>query len=355
MGPMLLMGISQIRGFEPGDAEWGVKLDDVRGQAEAKEEIRRVVTLWQSGEAFEARGRQARARPALPRRAGHRQDDAGEGDRDRASTRRSSRSRAPGFAQTFIGIDAIIVRFLARKAKKLAREVGRPVHRLHRRDRRRRHAPARWRCQVDGASPTLDGATCSTGRTARSTRRGDLILETRAWRERLFEQRAPERRVAVPGWCERSATIVNQGMFPGGMSAAAASSRSTSCSCRWTASTTRRSAARVFTNKINPILDASYVVPRRIGAGQPAPAAAAAARRPDLLHRRDERPDRAARPGADAPGPHGPPRLVPHADEGGPPRHLRPLPRRRSRTTPSSTGRSGATRSRASRRATRRR
>src|SRR3954452_19067398 len=29
MGPMMLMGISQIRGYEPGDAEWGVKLDDV--------------------------------------------------------------------------------------------------------------------------------------------------------------------------------------------------------------------------------------------------------------------------------------------------------------------------------------
>src|SRR5215210_5144501 len=29
MGPLLLMGISQIRGYEPGDAEWGVKLEDV--------------------------------------------------------------------------------------------------------------------------------------------------------------------------------------------------------------------------------------------------------------------------------------------------------------------------------------
>src|SRR5436853_1002162 len=56
MGPLMLMGISQIRGYEPGDAEWGVKLDDVRGQAEAKEEVRRVVTLWQSGEVFEQAG-----------------------------------------------------------------------------------------------------------------------------------------------------------------------------------------------------------------------------------------------------------------------------------------------------------
>src|SRR5205814_780376 len=50
MGPMMAMGIAQVRGFQPGDAEWGVKLEHVRGQAEAKEEIRRIVTLWQSGE-----------------------------------------------------------------------------------------------------------------------------------------------------------------------------------------------------------------------------------------------------------------------------------------------------------------
>ena len=56
MGPMMMMGISQIKGFEPGDANWGVKLEDVRGQAEAKEEVRRIVSLWQSGEAFELAG-----------------------------------------------------------------------------------------------------------------------------------------------------------------------------------------------------------------------------------------------------------------------------------------------------------
>jgi hypothetical protein len=48
-GPLLLMNMSQMRAFEPGDAEWGVKLEDVRGQQEAKEEVRRVVTLRQSG------------------------------------------------------------------------------------------------------------------------------------------------------------------------------------------------------------------------------------------------------------------------------------------------------------------
>ncbi len=146
MGPMLLMGISQIRGYEPGDAEWGVKLDHVRGQAEAKEEIRRIVTLWQSGEVFERRRRQARARPPLPRSARHRQDDDGQGNRD--------------WVQLAVRLDPGLGlcpdlhrhrrdhRALPRPQGEEARQqVGRPVHRLHRRDRRSRHAPpgARWR------------------------------------------------------------------------------------------------------------------------------------------------------------------------------------------------------------------
>src|SRR5204862_5456305 len=56
IGPMMAMGIMQIQACEPGTADWGVRLEDVRGQAEAKEEVRRVVSLWQSGEAFERAG-----------------------------------------------------------------------------------------------------------------------------------------------------------------------------------------------------------------------------------------------------------------------------------------------------------
>ena len=56
----MFLGIQQIKGYEPGDADWGVKLEDVRGQVEAKE-ITRAVSLWQSGEEFE-KARQARAR-----------------------------------------------------------------------------------------------------------------------------------------------------------------------------------------------------------------------------------------------------------------------------------------------------
>src|SRR3954469_11111485 len=52
-GPMLFFGVQQIKGYEPGDADWGVRLQDVRGQAEAKAEVGRVISLWQSGEDFE--------------------------------------------------------------------------------------------------------------------------------------------------------------------------------------------------------------------------------------------------------------------------------------------------------------
>ena len=103
-GPLLAMNLTQIKTFEPGDAQWGVKLDDVRGQAEAKEEVRRVVSIWQSGEQFERHGGKRERGVLFFGPSGHRQDDAREGARDRlqlavrldsglrASPRRSSGS-----------------------------------------------------------------------------------------------------------------------------------------------------------------------------------------------------------------------------------------------------------------------
>ena len=113
----------QIRGYEPGDASWGVKIDDVRGQAEAKEEITRVITLWQSGEEFEKAGGK-RERGLLFLGA------PGTG-KTMISKAIATNFNCPfvtipgsGFAGMFIGMDAITVQFLARKARKLAAKWG---------------------------------------------------------------------------------------------------------------------------------------------------------------------------------------------------------------------------------------
>ena len=265
-GPLMLVGITQMQAYEPGDADWGVKLGDVRGQEEAKEEVRRVVSLWQSGEAFELAGGK-RERGLLMLGA------PGTG-KTMLSKAIATGFNCPfismpgsGFAQTFIGMDAVIVRYLAHKAKKLARKWGgQCIVFIDEIDavgmRRQSLGPA-----ADGGimSPTADPGSihdfCFYGPNGALTPTGDLVLETRAWRERLFAERAPVRPSPYPHFVQRIGGRVDQampGLFGGGQLAL------NQLLVVMDGIGNPRFSRKFFTNRLNTFLDASYVVPKRI-------------------------------------------------------------------------------------------
>jgi ATP-dependent Zn protease len=263
IGPLLLMNLTQMRAFEPGDAEWGVKMEDVRGQAEAKEEVRRVVSIWQSGEAFERAGGK-RERGLLFLGA------PGTGKTMLAKALATGFNSpfvsmpGSGFAATFIGIDAIVVRVLARRAKKLARKWGgQCIVFIDEID-----AVGMRRQAVQQMAPATDPYTWRDvsdfsfyGPWGAQNPSGDIVVETTRWRDRLFEQRAPSR------WTNPIVDrIVNQ--FPGGIFGGMGGGGQLALNQLLVVMDGIDSPPfirRVLTNRINTLLDASYLVPRRIG------------------------------------------------------------------------------------------
>jgi cell division protease FtsH len=266
-GPLVFLGIQQIKGYEPGDAEWGVKLEDVRGQAEAKEEIVRVVSLWQSGEEFEKAGGK-RERGVLflgPPGTGKTMLSKGI-----ATSFNCPFVTIPGsgFAQTFIGMDAVIVRFLARKAKKLASKWGgQCIVFIDEIDavgmRRQSLGPG-----IAGGGISSPGSIHDHlffGPNGALTPDGELTLKSRAWRERVFDARHVPSPSPYPPAVQRIGNAIQNFMVPGGMGGMGGGLALNQLLVVMDGIDDPPWSKRFLTNRVNTFLDATYIIPRRLG------------------------------------------------------------------------------------------
>ncbi|HWH92736.1 MAG TPA: AAA family ATPase [Baekduia sp.] len=261
-GPLLMFGVMQMKAFEPGESDWGVKLDDVRGQKEPKEEVKRVIQLWSAGDEFKKAG-------GKPERGLLLIGAPGTGktmlSKAVATSFNSPIMTMPGsgFAQTFIGLDVVMVMILLARARRLARKWGGTcmifIDEIDAVGRRRSGLGGMFgHAGVAGASQAELEAHLFHGPWGALTSSGDLVLETRAWRERIFAQR---REPALP---TSGAGAVGQRiqnfMFPGMGGGMALNQLLVQMDGMDSPPMFKRWA----TKKFNTFLDATYFVPQRV-------------------------------------------------------------------------------------------
>src|SRR5829696_2821220 len=168
-----------------------------------------------------------------------------------------------GFAQTFMGMDVVIVRYLARKARKLAAKWGgQCIVFIDEIDAVGMRRSSLGGAPVGAMRPPALEDLLFYGPSGALNPTGDMILETRAWRDRLFAERAPERRGPNP-LLQRVANVVN--VIAPGMMGGTGQLALNQLLIVMDGVDNPPFFRRVFTNKINQFLDAMYVIPQRIG------------------------------------------------------------------------------------------
>ncbi len=267
-GPLVVFGVKQMKGYEPGDADWGVRLEDVRGQAEPKEDVTRVISLWQSGEEFRAAG-------GKPERGLLFIGAPGTGktmlSKAIATSFNSPIMLMPGsgFAQSFMGMDVVMVMILIGRARRLARKWGGQciifIDEIDAVGLRRQALGS----GLAGAMTPSPGSGsfhdfAFHGPMGALTSTGDLVLETRAWREKLFAARAEPRGDHLPAFWRGLGERAQSFMMPGGMMGGGSLALN-QLLVQMDGVDDPPFMKRLFTRRINTLLDASYVVPPKLG------------------------------------------------------------------------------------------
>jgi ATP-dependent Zn protease len=280
-GPLLIANLRQMKGYEPGDADWGVKLSDVRGQREPKEDVTRVISLWQSGEAFRKAGGKPERGLLFIGAPGTGKTMLSKGI---ATSFNSPIVTMPGsgFAATFIGIDVMVVMMLIHKARKLARKWGGQcivfIDEIDAVGLRRQAlgsgamgetmtgmAGAGGWASNHGTSMDSFHDLAFYGPNGALTPTGDLVLETRAWREKLFQSRAEPPRGGIPAIYARLGDRINGLMFPGGMMGGGGGMALNQLLVQMDGVDEPPAMRKFWTSRFNTLLDATYVVPRKVG------------------------------------------------------------------------------------------